>query len=208
MIIDIYQDTICPWCRIGKHNLFTALAQYKHDEEITIRWHAFQLDPNIRPEGEDFKQVMLHKMGGPERLQQVFNHLLEAGKAYGVNFNMDRVTHTPNTKLSHQLIALAPASKQKQVIDAIFTAYFENGVNLGDLDALMRIAEEVGLPNLTELRTQLDEGVALDEVEADQHTAQEVGITGVPFFIFNEKYSVSGGQPPENFLKVLERASE
>lgn len=208
MIIDIYQDTICPWCRIGKHNLFTALEQFNPEEEVTIRWHAYQLDPTIRAEGEDFQQIMLHKMGGPERLQQVFNHLLEAGKAYGVNFNMDRVTRTPNTKLSHQLIVLAPTSKKKELIDAIFTAYFENGVNIGDLDALMSIAEEVGLPNVAELRTQLNEGAALDEVEADQRKAQEIGITGVPFFIFNEQYSVSGGQPPENFLKVLKRASE
>ncbi|ANE47307.1 hypothetical protein SY83_14690 [Paenibacillus swuensis] len=210
MIIDVYQDTVCPWCRIGKKNMMEALDRWSvdHKEPYSVRWHAFQLDPTAPKEGRDFKETMTSKMGGPERLGQVIEHTCEAGRACNLEFNMDRIEYMPNTVKSHQLIALASDEYKQPLIDAIYKAYFEDGQNIGNLDVLMNLAKEVGMGYIDALRKQMEDGQGLNEVEEDVNKAREIGITGVPYFIFNNKYSFSGSQSPENFLKVLEQVAE
>jgi predicted DsbA family dithiol-disulfide isomerase len=207
MIIDVYQDTICPWCRIGKANLLNALAKWEGAESVTLRWHAFQLDPTTPAEGRDFETEMVEKMGGPERLKQIFAQVTQAGAASGIHFDFDKVTRTPNTLLSHQLISLAPDAMKLKLIDAIYQAYFEDGRDIGSLDVLIAIAEEVKLDGV-KLREQLEANAALKAVKDDLATAQGYGIRGVPYFIMDSKLAVSGAQAAEGFLSALKQATE
>jgi predicted DsbA family dithiol-disulfide isomerase len=207
MIIDVYQDTVCPWCRIGKANLMRALEVWENEQPVTIRWHAFQLDPTTPPEGRDFKQSIQEKMGGADRLKQIFEQLTQAGAASGLTFNYEKVTRSPNTLLSHQLISLAPENQKLQLIDAIYAAYFEDGRDIGSLDVLLAIAEEVNLDAIA-LREQLLADTALDAVKADLASAQNYAIRGVPYFILDGKLAVSGAQASEGFLRALKQAAE
>jgi predicted DsbA family dithiol-disulfide isomerase len=207
MIIDVYQDTICPWCRIGKANLLRALESWEGAEFVSLRWHAFQLDPTTPPEGRDFKKSIAEKLGGPERLKQIFEQLTQAGAASGLRFDYDKVTRSPNTLLSHQLIALAPEAMKAKLIDAIYKAYFEDGLDIGSLDVLINIAEELQLDG-SALREQLQANAALEAVKADIATAHSYNIRGVPYFILDEKLAVSGAQAPEGFLSALKQAAE
>jgi predicted DsbA family dithiol-disulfide isomerase len=207
MIIDVYQDTVCPWCRIGKANLFSALAKWEGADSVTLRWHAFQLDPTTPAEGRDFNQSMVAKMGGPERLKQIFGQVTQAGAASGLHFDFDKVTRMPNTLLSHQLISLAPEEMKLKLIDAIYQAYFEDGRDIGSLDVLVAIAEESQIDG-AKLREQLEANEALEAVKADLASAQDYAIRGVPYFILDGKLAVSGAQAADGFLSALKQAAE
>jgi predicted DsbA family dithiol-disulfide isomerase len=206
--IDVYMDTICPWCRMGTSSLFDAMERLPQGKETEVRWHAFQLNPHIGPEGEDYREVMIRKLGGPEQFAARLRQYNEYGKIYGLNFNMEFVSYTPNTTLSHQLIAITPVELQKQLIDMLYTAYFEKGINIGDIEELVRIGQAVGLPNADELHLRLTQGAGLNEVQSAQSDAQRLGIKGVPFFVFNEKFSLSGLHSPDDFMKVFDRVMQ
>jgi predicted DsbA family dithiol-disulfide isomerase len=204
MVIDIFQDTVCPWCRIGKKNLTDALAKWT-GEEVEIRFRSFQLDPTTPLEGKPFKANIESKFGNnPERLQGMFQQVTGAGTAVGVNFDFSRVERSPNTLKSHQLIVLTPEDKKKDVVDAIYQAYFEDGRDIGSVEVLLEIAKEVGIAadGLAE-RLRAKEG--LEQVEDDLEFAREVGITGVPFFIINDKYALTGAQPSITILQAMEQ---
>jgi predicted DsbA family dithiol-disulfide isomerase len=207
MIIDVYQDTICPWCRIGKANLLKALESWEGAASVTLRWHAFQLDPTTPPEGRDFSEGMVEKMGGPERLKQILNQVTQAGAAAGLLFNFDKISRTPNTLLSHQLITLAPEAMKLKLIDAVYQAYFEDGKDIGSLDVLINLADELQLDSAA-LREQLQENAALEAVKKDIATAHSYNIRGVPYFILDGKLAVSGAQASEAFLGALKQAAE
>jgi predicted DsbA family dithiol-disulfide isomerase len=202
MIIDIFQDTICPWCRIGKKHLFDALKKWESDESITIRYRSFILDPTVPKEGMLFSTFMEEKMGGPERAKQMTDHVTKAGKAAGITFNFDRVEYRPNTLASHLLLKLASPEKTKDMVDAIYKAYFEDGLDIGNVDILVQIAKEQGM-NDEEVRTQILAETKREEVEADVALAQELQITSVPFFVIDGKIGLAGAHPAETFLKAL-----
>jgi len=207
MNIDVFHDTACPWCRIGKRHLALALEQWT-DTPITVRYCTFLLNEHIPAEGYDFRTYMLAKGNGRIALEQFFDAPRQAGAAVGLTFNFEQIERAPNTLLSHQLIALAPDTQKSAVTDAIYDAYFEHGQNIGELDVLMHIAAVHGL-DADAVATQLREGAARDQVLAEAHWAQQHGISGVPFFVINERYGLSGAQPPEVILRVLEQiASE
>src|SRR5690606_2936503 len=128
MKIDVFQDTVCPWCRIGKAYLQQALADWDPEQErVEINYRTFFLDPNVPVEGRPFREHMLAKGGGRIPLERFFAGPRQAGAAAGLKFNFEQIEVAPNTMLSHRLIALAPAGKKEAMIDAIFTAYFEEG---------------------------------------------------------------------------------
>jgi predicted DsbA family dithiol-disulfide isomerase len=199
--IDLFHDTVCPWCRIGKQHLKLALDQWTA-EPIQINYRTFFLDPNTPLEGRDFKTHLLAKGNGRIPLEQWFDRPRQLGAQAGLNFNFEKIEHAPNSLLSHRLIALTPDNKKDAIIDAIYTAYFENGRNIGRLDTLLEIAEEVSLQT-ADLQQQLLGTAALQEVLNDAQWAQQQGISGVPYFIFNNRYALSGAQPPDIILQVL-----
>jgi predicted DsbA family dithiol-disulfide isomerase len=201
MVIDVFQDVVCPWCRIGKKNMADALQKWD-GEPVLVRWHAFFLDPTIPAEGTPFKEIMSSKMGGSGRLKEVFEHTAAAGKAVGLTFRFDEIEKFPNTLLSHLLIAYAPQEIKTEIVDAITSAYFDAGQDIGSIDVLVAIAEAAGL-DASETREALLSKHNIKDIDQDIEASFKIGIRGVPFFIINNKYSFSGAQPPEAFLKAL-----
>ena len=210
--IDIFHDTVCPWCRIGKQHLKLALEQWfadktRLDEPVETTFRTFFLDPTIPAEGRDFKAHLLAKGGGRISLEQFFDRPRQLGAQAGLNFNFEKIEHAPNSLLSHRLIALTPPAYKNAIVDAVYKAYFEDGRNIGDLDTLLEIAAELGLET-ADLRTQLEGTAARDVVLGEAQWAKQQGISGVPFFIFNNRYVFSGAQPPEVILEVLNRIAD
>lgn len=206
LIIDVYMDTSCPWCRLGTKSLLTALKQLPKDKKATVRWQPFQINYGIRPEGEDYRQVMIGRLGGVPQFEARMRQYNEYGALYDLKFNMDIVAYTPNTTLTHQLIAISPEVKKEQLIEKIYTAYFEEDINIGDVNALVQIARACGITNdEAELKTRLLNGDQIERVELGQRNAQKLGIGGVPYIVINEEISLSGLRSPEEFIALLEK---
>lgn len=205
LTIDVYLDTICPWCRMGTASLRTALESLPEGTNATVRYHAYQLNPDIRPEGEDYRKVMISRLGGTLQFEARMKQYNVTGAHFGLSFNMDSVKYTPNTKLSHQLIALTPPELQSQLIDRLFTAYFEQGINLGDVDELVKIARTMAITNDPgALKERLLQGEGLEHVEAGQVSARKLGIRGVPFYVINDRTALSGLHSPADFIQAFD----
>jgi predicted DsbA family dithiol-disulfide isomerase len=203
MQIDLFHDTACPWCRVGKRHLQLALAQWE-GEPVQVRYRTFFLNERIPTAGEDFRPYMQAKVGGRIPLEQMFDGPRQAGERVGLRFDFEAITRAPNTLLSHRLIALAPHDHQEAVIDAVYAAYFEQGRDIGDLDVLVDLASAVGLDR-DALRALLLSDAAQEQVLADAAWAQGAGISGVPFFIVNDRYAWSGAQPPDAIVQMLKQ---
>ncbi len=206
MQIDVYHDTVCPWCRIGKRNLQLALDSWD-GEEVTVNYRTFFLNPDVPPEGYPFQAYMQAKGGGQVQLEQWFAAPREAGRRAGLTFNFESIEYAPNSALSHQLIALAPEDKREAVIDAIYTAYFEEGRNIGALNVLVEIAGAHGLETDT-IHQALLQNAKQAEIMSEVATSRTLGVTGVPFFVVNNRLAFSGAQPPSVILDVMRQALE
>lgn len=206
MRIDLFSDTVCPWCRIGKRHLELALADWP-GEPVTIRHRSFFLDPGIPAEGYDFQAHMTAKGGGRMTPEDFFAMPRQRGKAVGLTFNFEDIAKAPNTMLSHRLVYLTPEAERGAMLDAIFAAYFEFGRDIGDPDVLAAIAAEQG-QDAAAIRTALAGDAAEAQVLADVDFARQAGISSVPFFIFNDKYALSGAQPVEVMGRVLRQVAE
>ncbi len=206
MRIDIFHDTICPWCRIGKQNLKRALEQWT-GEPAEIHYHTFFLNPSIPEEGHPFREYMKAKGGGRVPLEQFFDAPRQAGERVGLKFDFEAITHAPNSTLSHQLIVISPQAQREAMIDAIYAAYFEHGQDIGKLDVLVEIARAQGFDADT-IRAQLVAGEGRADVLEDAENAHRLGINGVPFFVFNNRLAFSGAQPINVILDVLKQSAE
>ncbi|SDX25909.1 DsbA family oxidoreductase [Paenibacillus sp. CF384] len=204
MHIDLYSDVVCPWCRIGKQNLYRALELWseKNDEPVTVTYHAYQLDPGLPEEGKPFDDVMAKKMGGPESMKRATQQVTQAGAAVGVTFHFDRVTRMPNTRLAHRFVAILPEERKAEAVEELFRAYFEEGLDVAQMSVIMLIAERLGAFT-PELQARLERGEGGEAVDADLKRAQQIGVTGVPFFVFNNRYALSGAYPAEELLGLM-----
>ena len=205
MKIDVFQDPACPWCRIGKRHLQLALEQW-HGEPVEVHYRSFMLNPSIPAEGQAFRPYMQAKGGGRVPLEQFFAAPRQMGAAVGLVFNFDQIERAPNTLLAQRLVAITPVEQRGALLDAVYAAYFEHGRDIGDLETLVEIAATHGM-DLAATREQLAGDVGRIEVLADLRLAQEAGIGGVPFFVFDERYAVSGAQPPDVLLQVMEQVA-
>jgi predicted DsbA family dithiol-disulfide isomerase len=201
--IDIVSDAICPWCYIGKRRLERALAS-EGAEEIVAGWRPFQLNPDMPAEGMDRKEYLRLKFGsdtGGER----YKHVIAAGLEEGIPFDFAAMKRTPNTIAAHRLIRRAEADgTQDATVEALFVAYFTRGADIGDLDVLADVAASVGADRAA-MRAYLESGEGEAEIRAEDKFAREVGIQGVPCFVIERKYAISGAQPPEAFAEVFAR---
>ena len=196
MRIEIYSDSICPWCFIGKRRLERALAE-RPQEGLEIIWRTFQLNPTMPPEGMERERYMALKFGAGERSKAVQQPVIEAGKAENIAFAFERMQRTPSTLASHRLLRWAQRQgKGKEMLEALFRAYFEGARDIGQLTILAELAGSVGLDQSAAL-TYLSGTEDLLDVMAEDARARELGIQGVPTYIFNEKYALSGAHPPE-----------
>ncbi|OCT12398.1 hypothetical protein A8709_31725 [Paenibacillus pectinilyticus] len=206
MIIEIFQDLVCPWCRIGKKNLMDALNDFT-TEPVEVHYRAYQLDPSTPVEGEPFEALMRNKFRADEsKLQGMLQQVTQAGQASGLHFDFARVERMPNTLKAHQLIAIAPETIKKQLVDSLFKGYFEDGKDIGNVGVLLDFAEELGMDR-DQTQNLLDTKQGLEQVEDDLSFASQAGVTGVPFFVINRKYALTGAQPAATFLQALQQIS-
>ena len=211
LAIDIISDVVCPWCYVGKRRLEAALAQYAVDasQPVEVRWRAFQLNPDIPAGGVDRRSYLEQKFGGPERAKQIYARIKAAGEEVGISFNFDRIVRQPNTVDAHRLIAWAqdtdPAVSDA-LIERLFRAYFVEGIDIGNFDALASLAGDAGF-DATAARAWLASDAGRAAIEAEEQRARALGVTGVPFFVFNQRLAVSGAQPSEVLLGAMKQAS-
>lgn len=206
MRIEIVSDVICPWCFIGKRRLEQAMAQ-RPDLEFEIGWRPFQLNPDMPREGIDRKTYVETKFGGPARAREIYARVGAEGTKEGIAFNFEGIKRTPNTLAAHSLLRWAlAAGVQGEIKERLLRLYFFEGQDIGDHAVLAAAAEAEGMDGAL-VRRLLDEGQDADVVEAEDRMARELGINGVPFFIFQGKYGVSGAQTPDILLQVIDRVA-
>jgi predicted DsbA family dithiol-disulfide isomerase len=210
MKLDVVSDTVCPWCYIGKKRLDQALAIHG-GEGITLVWRPFQLDASIPPGGVD-RKAYLEKKFGAERAKDVGNTIRELGHAVGIDFRFDLIEKSPNTMDSHRLIRWAgTAGCQNEMVDSLFRRYFEQGQDIGSHDVLIDAADEVGM-DTDIVRDLLSKDADRDLIAREDAMAREIGIQGVPSFVINSQWVVTGAQEPETlvrmFNKLLAREAE
>jgi len=205
MQIDIVSDTVCPWCFIGKRKLEKALAM-RPDIAFDVKWRAYRLDPNVPREGVDRRAYMKAKFGDGPRVSGMSDAIKAAGDAERIAFAFDRIEKRPDTTDSHRLVRWAASSgKQNDIVERLFKAYFEEGRDIGDRSVLKAVAAEAGMD--AEL---VDELLAKDSdrelIEQEDALAHQMGISGVPTFIFNNKYLISGAYDPDRLVRVIDKA--
>jgi predicted DsbA family dithiol-disulfide isomerase len=199
MHIDVYHDIPCPWCRIGKANLDAALQQWE-GEPVTVTWRPFLLDRDVPAGGTPTLDFYRAKFGA-ENVAPMFERVRQAGRRAGVEFNFENAVRAPSQN-AHRLIWLAPNERRRAVLEGLQRAYFNEGKNVADLETLADIAAAAGMDRSeTLLRLRSDEGVAETAEAIDQ--AYRLGVTGVPFFVFDNRYALSGAQPPDALLDAM-----
>jgi predicted DsbA family dithiol-disulfide isomerase len=212
MFIQVVQDIVCPWCRIGHHNLEAALDRWEAQghQRPEVQWFPYQLDPIEPHANENFAERLAVRKGmKPEQIATMFDRVVGAGAAIGLEFRFDKVELAQNTVLAHQLIALSPVDRQEAVVKALHDAYFDEGKNVEEISVLLDVARRAGIDesDLPQLESDLRSEVRRDDVLAMIGQASTAGITGVPFFIIDGKLSLSGAQPPEVILQAMEQAA-
>lgn len=209
MKVNIWSDIRCPFCYVGKKKFEKALAQFPHAEEIEVTWHSFQLDPNLVTQPDTNPYDYFSKAKGIPVIQAkaMHEHAKKAGKEVGIDFNFDE-SKVANSFRGHLLIQLA---KKKNLADAmeeaLFEAQFITGKNIDDEAVLLETGKSVGLTEV-EIKNALASDELAHAVAQDGLMARQLGINAVPFFVFNDKYGVSGAQQPEHFLEVLNKSFE
>ncbi len=208
--IDIVSDVVCPWCYVGKRRLEAALAQRASDEAqpAHVRWLAFQLNPDIPATGVDRRSYLEQKFGGPERAKQIYARIKAAGDEVGIPFDFERIVRQPNTVNAHRLTAWAQdldPNAADALVERLFHAYFVDGIDIGSIEALATLAGDAGF-DAGAARAWLVSDAGRSAVAAEERRARQLGVTGVPFFVFNQRLAVSGAQPPEILLDAIEQA--
>lgn len=203
--IDIVSDVVCPWCYLGKARLDLAIAEVQDTVGVEINWRPYQLNPDYPPEGVDQKKALAAKLGGQENVDRAHAMLTQFGKEVGINFNFDAITIGPNTMDAHRLLLWAHSEgreMQNRVVDLLFKANFEEGRNVGDHAVLLDIAEKAGL-NRTVIERLLQSDADRDVIRSEISAAQQMGVSGVPFMIFDQQYAISGAQTPDVLAGAL-----
>ena len=208
--IDIVSDVVCPWCYIGKRHLEAALATLTHagDAVPVVRWHPFELDPGVPRDGIDRGQYMERKFGGPARLAQVHDRVRRAGTQAGIRFEFERIAVQPNTRDAHRLIAWAQQRGDAMpLVERLFAAFFVEGRSLASREVLADLAAEAG-EDRAAAADFLKAMTGESEVADAEARAASLGVTGVPFFIIDGRFGLSGAQPAEAIVEALRRARQ
>lgn len=209
MKVEVWSDIMCPFCYIGKRHYEAALKQFADSNRIEIEWKSFQLDPSIpkNPENKNnvYKYLADRKGMSEAQSRKMHEQVVAMAKQAGLNYNFDKAV-VANSFDAHRMIQLA---KTKGLGDAaeerLFRAYFMEGMDFGDAATLVKIGQEIGL-QAADIEAALVSEEYAKKVNADVAEAAQLGIQGVPFFVFNRKYAVSGAQPIEAFLQTLQKS--
>ena len=206
MTIDVFADIACPWCYIGEANLAAALAQRPH-LGVERRWRPYQLRPDLPREGRPRDEVYLDKFGGEDGMAAVFARTEAAATEAGLQMDLGRMRRAPNTTDAHRLVLLAETyDRTWEAVDALFEAHFVEGRDLNDAEDLVAIAEQAGVPG-ADARALLGDDRFEADVRRSQEIARRAGIGGVPLYLVDDQFALSGAQPPEAFVQALDRAA-
>ncbi len=209
MKVEIWSDVMCPFCYIGKRKFEKALSEFPGKNNIEVIWKSFQLDPSTvtDPSLSTIDHLAEKKGWSKEQARETTAHVTGIAKQVGLDFNFDKAV-VANSFDAHRLSHLAKKhNKQNELEEKLFAAYFTEGKNTADHATLLQIATEIGLDK-TEVNTLLTGDLYTEEVEKDIYEAQQVGVRGVPFFVLDRKYAVSGAQEPATFLQALTQSYE
>ncbi|MFF4809249.1 DsbA family oxidoreductase [Micromonospora chersina] len=205
MEIEIYADVVCPWCWIGKRRLEQALAGY--DGEVTVRFRPFQLDPTPVTEPKPLIEALGAKFGGRDKAEGMAAHVTQVAKGAGIDMRFDRAV-AANTFEAHRLVRFATErGRAAELVERLYRAHFQDGIDVGSTDALVKLAGEVGLDE-AEARDYLESNLGRREVAADLSAAHQLGVSSVPTFVLAGKYAVTGAQEPETLLAALHEVAQ
>jgi len=205
MIIDVVSDVVCPWCYLGKHRLEAALA-LRPDIKAEVRWKPYFLDPRVPREGMARVDYLSRKFGSDERIRPAHERLSKLGKEEGIEFHFEKIARQPNTLDAHRVIAWAGAKgKASPVVERIFASFFSEGVDLTNTETLVEAAAAGGL-DADKMRQDLASERDVTAIQTAANSAAEAGITGVPFFIFNNRFAVAGAQTPDMIAAAMDQA--
>ena len=202
--VEVWSDIMCPFCYIGKRNYEMALAQFEYADQVEIIWKSFQLDPSL-PEttSENVYEYLANRKGlGLEQVKQLHENVTNTARTVGLEYNFDK-TQISNSFKAHQLIQLAKSKNLgDEAEEVLFYAYFTEGKNLSNTSVLVELGQKIGL-NSSEIISALEDKRFEKNVIKDIEEAQQIGVKGVPFFVFDGKYAISGAQPIDTFLNTL-----
>ena len=205
--LDILSDPICPWCYIGKANLFAALNQMP-DHPFVLEWHPFQLNPDMPAAGMDRRAYLEGKFGGKEAAVKAYAPIVGKAEEAGLTINLDRITRTPNTLDAHRLIHWAGIENgQTPMVDLLFYAYFVEGRDIGDHEVLADLADAAGM-DAAVVAKLLAGDVDKDDIRARDAHSREMGISAVPTFIVAGQHAVPGAQPAAMWLQIIDEINE
>ncbi|TMH04957.1 MAG: DsbA family oxidoreductase [Betaproteobacteria bacterium] len=199
-VVDVISDVVCPWCYIGKRRLEKALEALQGEYDVRIEWLPFQLNPGMPEGGMARADYRRQKFGSVEKGRSLDARVAQEGAGEGINFAFDRMQRTPNTLAAHRLIDVAQKQgKGEAVVDALFRAYFEDARDIGDAAVLNDIAQGAGVAGWPA-------NANAPEVTEKEERVRDLGISGVPTFIFNKQTGVSGAYPPEMLVQAVKEA--
>jgi predicted DsbA family dithiol-disulfide isomerase len=207
VIIEIWSDVACPWCYIGKRRFEAALAEFPHQDAVEVRWRSFQLDPSLpeRYEGTQRDYLVSRKGVDGEKIEAMFEHVARQAEIEGLAYDFDGVV-VANSARALELVHLAAAHRLADAAEErLFSGHFERREDIGDRDQLVAIGVELGLDG-AEVREALETGRYAASVRADTEAARRLGISGVPFFVIDRAYGLSGAQPADVFAQALAEA--
>lgn len=208
--IDVVSDVVCPWCYVGKRQLEAALARWRavHADapEPVVRWHPFQLNPDLPDEGMNRADYLREKFGASDAAA-IYQRVSAAAHAVGLAPEFAKIARQPNTLRAHALIAAAQGEAQQSIVERLFCAYFVEGADLTSRETLEALAREAGLDEAA-IRAALDDGAALERARQADLDSRELGIGGVPFFVVDGKVGVSGAQGADALLGAFAQARE
>jgi predicted DsbA family dithiol-disulfide isomerase len=204
--IKIFSDIVCPWCYIGKRRLSKALDLVKDQYQVVLAWQPFELNPDMPEEGADRKEYRIRKFGSEERSKELAAQVVAVAQQEGLAFNMDKIERIPNTFAAHRLLRYAFAEgRQEQVIEVLFRKYFVEGRDVGQQSELLDAAVEGGL-NRVATETFLNAEDDIELLRLDEEKGLSLGVNGVPFYVINDTYGISGAQAPEAFVRAFAEA--
>jgi predicted DsbA family dithiol-disulfide isomerase len=202
--VDIWSDIACPWCYIGKRKFEQGVAAFEHPEQVKVTYHSYELSPDtpVDFDGNEVDFLSKHKGISVEQVHQMLSRVGQIAASVGLDYDFDAIRHTKTLK-AHEALHFAKANgRQLELAERLFKAYFEQGEHVGHPERLADLGAEVGLDR-AELLSALESGEFADDVQADLDQARSYGIQGVPFFVIDGRYGVSGAQDPEVFAAAL-----
>ena len=203
LTIDVISDVICPWCYIGKRRLEKAISALGCENDVQVCWHPFQLNPTMPKEGISRREYRTRKFGSWERSLKLDAEVIAVGESEGIYFSFDKIERTPNTVDAHRLIWLADQHGcQDAVVEALFRSYFSDAQDIGNHQTLIDMGTEAGLERKA-VEAMLNSEDGMDVFSNAKGMSQRYGVEGVPFFVIDQNFSLSGAQQADTFLEAF-----